>query len=74
MNFIKLFNDISFEWIDHQAGSTLGENCAYLVPRSPQDEKIAFYGILNLAESFLDAGIGHFNPAYKTEKENGNYI
>ena len=27
-----------------------------------------------MAESFLDAGIAHFTPAHKTEKENGNYI
>jgi hypothetical protein len=74
MNFDKLFSNIQFEYIDQVAGSALSDNCTYLVPASPVDDKIAFFAILNGSGSFLESGVGHFNPAYKTERENGIMI
>jgi hypothetical protein len=74
MNFALAFKGIQFETIDEVAAETLAKGCAYLVPSAPIDEKIGFFGILNSASSFLEEGVGHFNPQYKQDKDNGNSV
>jgi hypothetical protein len=71
MNFEILFNGIPMEWIDESAGCALAENCSYVIPSAPVEEKLAFFGLVCIGNSFLEAGVGHFNPAYKSDKENG---
>ncbi len=66
-----MFHNIPMDSVFSDESQILADSCAYLVPKPVKDEKIAFFGLLNLSSSFLEAGTGHFNPAYKTDKNDG---
>jgi hypothetical protein len=70
----KLFNKLPIKSLESELADVLVDNCAYLVPAAPVEDKIAFFALCNSGLSFLAAGTGHFNPTYKTDQKDGMNI